>query len=170
MGVDNTTPPQYLQLPAIAPVAPTFTREVSLNEEESASVRVLFDEASDNWVTPVELACDDPDAVPFGPTAALLGTYNPTSGQPTALLWSDNITENPGVGASETWEIHNFTADAHPIHVHLVQFQVVDRQALAPVDEEGVATPPAFPTGTTRPPEAWETGFKDTVIAYPDEV
>jgi FtsP/CotA-like multicopper oxidase with cupredoxin domain len=53
------------------------------------------------------------------------------------------------------WEIHNFTEDAHPIHIHEVQFQVVDRQPF-----EGVA----------RPPEVWEAGFKDTVIAYPEEV
>jgi len=53
------------------------------------------------------------------------------------------------------WEIHNFTEDAHPIHIHEVQFQVVDRQPF-----EGVA----------RPREVWETGFKDTVIAYPEEV
>jgi FtsP/CotA-like multicopper oxidase with cupredoxin domain len=45
--------------------------------------------------------------------------------------------------------------DAHPIHIHLVQFQVVDRQPFG---------------GVARPPEAWETGFKDTVIAYPDEI
>ena len=33
-------------------------------------------------------------------------------------------------GATEIWEIYNFTADAHPIHIHLVQFVVVDRQQL----------------------------------------
>ena len=32
------------------------------------------------------------------------------------------------------------------------------------------AVTPAFPSGTPRPPEAWETGWKDTVIAYPGEV
>jgi spore coat protein A, manganese oxidase len=42
-----------------------------------------------------------------------------------------------------------------------IHFQVVDRQALGPDN---------LPTGLTRPPEAWETGLKDTVIAYPGEV
>ncbi len=42
------------------------------------------------------------------------------------------ITENPALGATEIWEIHNFTADAHPIHIHEVQFQVVNRQRFAP--------------------------------------
>jgi FtsP/CotA-like multicopper oxidase with cupredoxin domain len=47
--------------------------------------------------------------------------------------------------------------DAHPIHIHEVQFQVVNRE---PMDG---STPP-------RSPEAWEAGFKNTVIAYPGEV
>ena len=69
--------------------------------------------------------------------------------------WDDAITENPALGSIEIWEIYNFTEDAHPIHIHEVQFQVVNRQ---PFD------------GDARPPESWETGFKDTVIAYPGEI
>ena len=42
--------------------------------------------------------------------------------------------------------------DAHPIHIHLVQFEIIGREDAA---------------GVIRPPEAWETGTKDTVIAYP---
>jgi spore coat protein A len=150
LGPDPSTPPQYLQLPAIAPVIPNLPlRQLSLNEEESATVRVVED-AGGNIV----LACDNPSAEAFGPTAALLGTLNPDStGKP--LLWMDDITENPALGAGETWEIHNFTMDAHPIHIHQVQFQVVDRQPFG---------------GATRPPEATENGFKDTVIAYPGEI
>ncbi|HSB68025.1 MAG TPA: multicopper oxidase domain-containing protein [Candidatus Methylomirabilis sp.] len=68
----------------------------------------------------------------------------------------ETITENPALGATEVWELHNFTEDAHPIHVHLVQFQVVNRQP--------------FDGSPSRPPETWERGFKDTVIAYPGEV
>ena len=44
--------------------------------------------------------------------------------------WQDPVTENPQVGATETWEFYNTTGDAHPIHVHETVFQVVDRQAL----------------------------------------
>ncbi len=162
LGPDPTTPPQFLQLPATAPVVPTLTRKVALIEEESKTVNVTEIDGNIVW--------DPASDTPFGPTAALLGTYDSATGEPTGFLWSDSITENPVVGASETWEIYNFTADAHPIHVHLVQFQVVDRQALAPVDDEGVAEVPAFPFGAPRAPEAWETGWKDTVIAYPGEV
>ena len=38
------------------------------------------------------------------------------------------LSEHPQVGATETWEIVNLTADAHPIHLHLVQFQLINRQ------------------------------------------
>jgi spore coat protein A len=161
---DTTTPPNELVLPA-QPVLPATDaiRQVSLNEEESKSVKVVTDGDGN-----VVLACDDPNAEAFGPTEALLGTY--AGGTPTPLKWSDLITENPALGATEEWEIYNFTADAHPIHVHLVKFQVVNREGLTNLDEEGVAQPPSVPDGIRRNPEAWEEGFKDTVIAYPGEI
>jgi len=159
MSVDTTTPPQYLQLPAISALVPGSTRQVSLNEEMSKNIFVSESDGSIIY---------DCAGEPFGPTAALCGTY--ASGNPTPKLWMDAVTENPSDGSTEEWEIYNFTADAHPIHVHLVQFQVVNRQALDNLDEEGIAVAPAFPTGTPRNPEAWETGFKDTVISYPGEV
>jgi spore coat protein A len=55
------------------------------------------------------------------------------------------------------------------MHVHEVAFEVVNRQALV-VNEDGETEPPARLVGDPRPPEAWESGFKDTVIAYPGEV
>jgi FtsP/CotA-like multicopper oxidase with cupredoxin domain len=91
---------------------------------------------------------------PFGPRQALLGTVEGGVGEP--LGWDDEITENPAVGATEVWEMYNFTADAHPIHIHEVAFEVVNREVIA--------------TGAVRGPEAWETGRKDTVISYPDEI
>jgi len=92
---------------------------------------------------------------PFAPAEADLGTLNPdASGNP--LGWDEPMTENPALGAIEVWEIHNFTADAHPIHIHEVTFEVVSRQVI------GDSAP--------RPPESWEAGRKDTVIAYPNEI
>ena len=83
----------------------------------------------------------------------------------------DQITENPGNGTTEIWEIYNFTADAHPIHMHLVEFQVINRESLE-VDADGISLQPAQPKGRlfTRKPEAWELGSKDTLIAYPGDV
>jgi len=165
IGGDPTTPAQFLQLPAITPLpAPSVTRKVTLNEEESLTVNVVEDLDGN-----VVLACDSPEAEPFGPTSALLGTLNDDdTGNP--LLWMDDISENPAVGSTEVWEIYNFTADAHPIHVHLVQFEVVDREGLEDLDQDGMADQPAELLQNPRLPEAWETGFKDTVIAYPSEV
>jgi FtsP/CotA-like multicopper oxidase with cupredoxin domain len=42
-----------------------------------------------------------------------------------------SATELPQVGSTEEWEIANLTEDAHPIHIHLIQFQVINRQPLA---------------------------------------
>ena len=54
------------------------------------------------------------------------------------LKWGADITENPGVSDTEVWEIYNYTADAHPIHIHLVQFQILNRET----DPGGVVRPP----------------------------
>jgi FtsP/CotA-like multicopper oxidase with cupredoxin domain len=165
-GVDASTPPAQLVLPAppVLPAATQATRTITLNEEESATVCVMED--MDGSL--VEIDCADPSAEAFGPTEALLGKLN-ADGTSTPLTWSDATSENVSLGNTEVWEIYNFTADAHPIHIHLVQFQVVDRQGLA-TDDEGMATQPAQLEGVPRGPELWETGFKDTVIAYPGEV
>jgi spore coat protein A len=148
---DPTTPPQFLQLPAIAPLpAATVTRRLALIEE-----------AGDGY---------DADNAPVdGPVEALLGTVdgdpNVAPGLWTKKLWKDTITENPAVGATEIWEIYNSTGDAHPMHVHELTFEVVNRQDIL-VNEETRQVSESAPV----PPEPWETGFKDTVIAYPGQV
>jgi FtsP/CotA-like multicopper oxidase with cupredoxin domain len=144
---DPGADPDTLLLPQIPKLGLSDeTRAVSLNEEESHSVRISED--GDNLV----LDCDTGEV--FGPTAALLGTLNP-DGTGNPLLWADDITENPELYSTETWEIHNFTEDAHPIHIHLVKFEVVNRE-----DADG----------NLRDPEPSETGPKDTVISYPEEI
>ena len=103
-----------------------------------------------------------------GPAEALLGITD-AEGHPVNKMWMDPVTENPNVGDTEVWEFYNFTADAHPMHVHEVVFEVVNRQSLV-TNDDGETLPPAQLVGDPRPPEAWESGFKDTVIAYPGEV
>lgn len=71
-----------------------------------------------------------------------------------------SVTENPALDAIEEWDIYNFTVDAHPIHLHLVRFEVVSRSAIPGV------VPGPVPVGVLP----WEKGFKDTVIAYPGEI
>ncbi len=98
-------------------------------------------------------------SVPFAPKAAVLGINGTTGG--TATLWSDLIVTNPGLNSTETWELWNWSADAHPIHVHLVKYKVVNREAFDPLTGNLLGP---------RPAEATEAGWKDTVIAYPGEV
>jgi spore coat protein A len=50
------------------------------------------------------------------------------SAQPDKLGQGIYFTEVPRVGSTEVWEIINLTEDAHPIHLHLVQFQLINRQ------------------------------------------
>jgi FtsP/CotA-like multicopper oxidase with cupredoxin domain len=82
--------------------------------------------------------------------------------------WMDPVTENPAVGATEVWELYNTTADAHPMHIHEITFEVVNREGLV-LEGEEVKIPIEL-DGNVSPPEAWESGFKDTVIAYPGQV
>jgi spore coat protein A len=140
---DPTTPPQFLVLPPITPLPPeAVTRRLAL----------------------MEMMSDVHD----GPSEAMLGTVD-ADDMPQELMWSEPITENPNTGDTEVWEFYNFTADAHPMHVHEVAFEVVNRQALV-TNADGEAEPPARLDGDPRSPEAWEMGLKDTVIAYPGEV
>jgi FtsP/CotA-like multicopper oxidase with cupredoxin domain len=44
------------------------------------------------------------------------------------MAWFASTTENPGVGETEIWEIYNATGDAHPIHLHMVHFEILGRQ------------------------------------------
>jgi len=156
---DVSTPVANLVLPAHTPLpAPTIIdpRMLSLNELDSHTVKI----SSPDGVSIVE---DCGSEEPFGPREAVLGTaelmWNDEMKMdmvvPMPMEWMHPITENPQVGATEIWEFHNFTMDAHPIHIHQVQFEVVER-----VDMNGLI----------RFPEPWETGLKDTVIAYPGEV
>jgi FtsP/CotA-like multicopper oxidase with cupredoxin domain len=178
----KTTDPYKLVLSAEGALgAPAATRQVSLNEIESGEVCVDVD-ASGNVVqvvpgTPPD--CPEP-SVSFGPEAALLGTVDDPNDDPAGvpLQWTDHsgqstelevtlqsgstvmvhVTENPTLGDTEEWEIYNFTADAHPIHLHLVRFQVLAREAIPGFDP---VAPVVLPS---------EKGYKDTVTSYPGEI
>lgn len=148
IGPDDTTPPQFLQLPPIAPLpTESLTRQLALIEKADEGVGEEEDEIE-------------------GPVEALLGTV--TDGIWTERLWMDRVTENPAVGATEIWEIYNTTADAHPMHIHEITFEVVNRQPLLVADDE-VVQPIQF-DGDPVAPEPGENGRKDTVIAYPGQV
>ena len=71
-------------------------------------------------------------------------------GLPVEHKWMDPVTENPGVGDTEVWEFYNTTADAHPMHVHEVTFEVVNREGLV-MDDEEVALPIPLRAPSRRP-------------------
>jgi FtsP/CotA-like multicopper oxidase with cupredoxin domain len=58
-------------------------------------------------------------------------------------------TELPQVGSTEVWQIANLTEDAHPIHIHLIQFQIVSRQNFRR-DDYRAAWDGMFPGGTFK--------------------
>jgi FtsP/CotA-like multicopper oxidase with cupredoxin domain len=158
------------------------TRQVSLNEGESEVVCVDVD-AKGNVVQVAGTPPDCPGlSAPFGPKEALLGQVDLTgaTAEGIPLKWTDttgvstpvpvtmadgvtvklvNVTENPILGDTEDWDMYNFSEDAHPIHLHLVRFEVIGREAID-----------GGPSIVGNDPQPWETGFKDTVIAYPDEI
>jgi FtsP/CotA-like multicopper oxidase with cupredoxin domain len=156
VAADPTTPPRFLQLPAIVPLpAPVKSRPLALIELMGMST------------TPDPAV---PGAFLEGPLEAVLGTAE--NGMPIEKMWVEPVTENPTVGDTEVWEFFNTTGDAHPMHVHEVVFEVVNRQALL-TDDSGALVVPLVPDpdpAATTGPEPLETGFKDTVIAYPGQV
>ena len=103
------------------------------------------------------------------------------------------VSEKPLEGTTELWEVVNLTGDTHPIHLHLVQFQILNRQrfdvpayqqvydAFNPIIPVPPGTPyfappvaPFFllpaPNGAPQPPAPNENGWKDTVRMNPGEV
>jgi FtsP/CotA-like multicopper oxidase with cupredoxin domain len=94
-----------------------------------------------------------------GPLAALVNNskwdglrpdgVTPVNG---GVLYPGNTyyTEEPVEGETELWEIVNITADAHPIHLHLVQFQLMNRQAFN-VNKYMAAYDATFPGGVYIP-------------------
>ncbi len=129
-------------------------------------------------------------------TMTLVEVLDPAGAPLTALLnnrvfHSTDYQQAPIVSDTlELWELVNLTGDAHPIHLHFTQFQVLDRQRVdvagyqqavygagALVPGTGAYEPPSinppvtpFLRGRPTPPPANERGWKDTVVAMPGQV
>ena len=57
------------------------------------------------------------------------------------LAYDAPVTETPALGSTENWQVFNFTADSHPVHLHLVQFQAVEKRQILFRDEDGNGLP-----------------------------
>ncbi|HUA85261.1 MAG TPA: multicopper oxidase domain-containing protein [Bryobacteraceae bacterium] len=79
--------------------------------------------------------------------------------------WRDPVSEKPVLGTTEIWDLLNLTEDSHPIHLHLVRFQILDRR---PIDISAyVYGKKLVYRGDAVPPDPNEAGWKDTVRASP---
>ena len=126
----------------------------------------------------------------YGRLMPMLGTLAEGS-----MTWNDPITENPMKNDVEIWEVYNATGDAHPIHLHLVKFQILDRQPFTTVDGGGVPLPEPeaavkdqllhnglygtgfvlneadiVTTGAREGPADNEKGWKDTAVMLPGQI
>ena len=101
-----------------------------------------------------------------------LDEYENKAGDPILLLlnatyWHKPVTEKPVLNSTEIWSFVNPTDDTHPIHLHLVRFQILDRQPYIPTlnPEKELRF-----LGPRVPPDPDEQGWKDTVRAHPHTV
>jgi spore coat protein A len=128
--------------------------------------RVSSDAVNDTSVVPANLRPNNPIvhlAVAVTPNTPvrrltlneLIGANGPLEVLLNNSAWEATTTETPRVGSTEIWEIVNLTGDTHPIHLHLIQFQLLNRQDFD-VDSYMETYEAAFPggvfTGETGPP------------------
>jgi FtsP/CotA-like multicopper oxidase with cupredoxin domain len=107
----------------------------------------------------------------------------------TPFTWANPTTELPRLGDTERWDIYNFTGDAHPVHLHLVNFKILGRRALTFDSDDGEPGQPVImhngdqgkaPIVTNiavgagirlRPADGYvENAPKDVVTALPEQV
>ena len=98
-----------------------------------------------------------------------LEEYDDLAENPMLMLldgkrWSDPVSETPTPDSTEIWAFANLTDDTHPIHLHLVRFQILDRR---PFDAEQYLRDGRLRyLGPAQPPGPDEMGWKDTVRCY----
>jgi spore coat protein A len=94
-------------------------------------------------------------------------------------------TEFTLIGSTDQWDLVNAGGGPHQIHLHLIEFQLINRQAIntaaylqqwhllnghRPVTRPIVVDPTPFLVGPVIPPLPYETGWKDTLRANSNQV
>jgi spore coat protein A len=102
-----------------------------------------------------------------------LTEHDDRAGEPVAMTlneahWHDAVTETPTLNSTEIWEFLNLTDEVHPIHLHLVRFQLLNRQNF--YGSEYLRSGKTVLTGPPVPPEPQEGGWKDTIQVYPGSI
>ena len=165
IGVDAPAIPELMQFRVTLPLSGADTSKVpgtlgNISKFTSKDAVVTRDITLEERLTPLN--------VPL--TSLINGKH-----------YLDAVTETPKIGTIEMWRFINLTGDAHPIHVHLVQFQIIERRpfqvnyyiATQTVGPDGVGAGPTGQlvfTGPAVKPDLNERGWKDTVRANPGEV
>ncbi|MDH3500131.1 MAG: multicopper oxidase domain-containing protein [Acidimicrobiia bacterium] len=121
-AVPDVSPTGINFVPAVAP--PTRVRKVALFEgtDEFGRLQPLLgtaEPATDYANSPINWP-DDPAYVNAGLVGQMEGS----------IAWHSPTTENPALNTTEEWEIWNATGDAHPVHLHLVHFEILGRQQI----------------------------------------
>jgi len=120
-----------------------------------ASLRPVERLAESSAIKTRALSLDEIDDLVQNPVKMLLNNSH----------WADPVTENPVLNSSEIWTLINPTDDSHPIHLHMVRFQILDRRKF---ETFGYLSKHEMRfTGQPVPPEPFEAGWKDTVRADP---
>ncbi len=126
-GVPDVTPTGI----NFGPVVPTPTRlrKVALFEgmDEYGRLQPLLgtaEPATDYAGNPINWPPEYDTLTQGAPGGALFGQME------GSIAWHSPTTENPALGSTEEWEIWNVTGDAHPVHLHLVNFEILGRQEI----------------------------------------
>jgi FtsP/CotA-like multicopper oxidase with cupredoxin domain len=132
--------------------APTRLRKVALFEgtDEFGRLQPLLGTAE-----PATDYAGNPVNWPSTPEYANAGLVGQMDG---SIAWHSPTTENPALDSTEEWEIWNVTGDAHPVHLHLVNFEILGRQEIVwdtatteddrVLDPDGVTAPAPNGNGT----------------------
>lgn len=154
--LENSAPAPFPGTPGVGVVENVMKFIVTSQNGDTASVP-----SSLTTVIPL----DEQDAVEHR-QLVLTKEFDPCTGtwwSINGLGW-DDITEQPLMGTTEVWSFVNRSGIVHPMHMHLVMFQVLDRQGFDVVNDAIV------PVGSPVPPAPEEAGWKDTVMAYPNQI
>ena len=143
--------PLFLAPGVITPPATVKTRFLSLNEYFDAYGRLI--QVLGNAAAPY--------GSPLDGSATYLN-YPPAPGSVQTLGSTEEVVKN---GDVEMWEVFNTTGDVHPMHFHLVNVQVVNRQLF---DVANLNFSGGY--GALIPPEPNELGWKETVLMYPGTI
>ncbi len=151
--------------------------------------RVVESTGSDTSVLPAQLASvtrlSNPTVTRTMTLNEQMGAEGPLGAFLNGMPYMAAISEMPTLGTTEMWEVVNLTGDAHPIHLHLVQFQLLNRQkvnvrryqnafdqvnGMLPLMSYTPVPLGPYLKGKPTPADPNERGWKDTYRVNPGEV